>query len=276
MGGAPAPATHRLDELLERARARIERLSPDEAQAAASAGALVVDIRSDADREHAGVVPGSLHVPRTVLEWRLAPDSPWRNPHVGGLDRRIVVICDHGYSSSLAAATLVDLGYRRAGDVVGGFEAWQASGLPIAPADAPPRPAGARRDGRSRAADRVDADRSAPRSRRSPTAPLTLPGAGHTLAVMSEYDAKLVSFERRLRELELELADLRRTAPAGDRDGRAAAAAGLRPAADAGRVDGAAGRRSGRSSSRRRARSSRRPRASRSTSRACSARARSR
>jgi rhodanese-related sulfurtransferase len=121
-----------LDQLLEHARSRIQRLSPTEAHEAARAGALIVDIRSDTDREHSGVVPGSLHVPRTVLEWRLAPDSPWRNPHVGGLERRVVVLCDHGYSSSLAAATLVDLGYSSVGDVVGGFEAWQASGLPIA------------------------------------------------------------------------------------------------------------------------------------------------
>jgi rhodanese-related sulfurtransferase len=93
---------------------------------------LIVDIRGDADREHTGVVPGSLHVPRTVLEWRLAPDSAWRSPYAGGLDRPVIVICDHGYSSSLAAATLRDLGFARAGDVVGGVEAWQAAGLPLA------------------------------------------------------------------------------------------------------------------------------------------------
>jgi rhodanese-related sulfurtransferase len=122
-----------LDELVERARSRIERLSPAEAFAAAKDGALIVDIRSDDDREHAGVVPGSLHVPRTVLEWRLAPDSPWANPHVGGPDRHVVVLCDHGFSSILAAATLVDLGYARAGDVVGGFDAWLAKRLPVAP-----------------------------------------------------------------------------------------------------------------------------------------------
>jgi rhodanese-related sulfurtransferase len=128
----PADVRLTLDELLEQARARIDRLSPAEALAAAEDGALIVDIRADADRERAGVVPGSLHVPRTVLEWRLAPESPWRNPHVGGLDRRIVVLCDHGCSSSLAAATLVDLGFARPGDVVGGFEAWRDDGLPVA------------------------------------------------------------------------------------------------------------------------------------------------
>ena len=121
-----------LYELLEIARRKIERLSPNEAFAASQDGALIVDIRSDADRDHAGVVPGSVHIPRTVLEWRLAPESAWRNPHVGGLDRQIVVLCNHGYSSSLAAATLVDLGFARAGDVVGGFEAWQEMELPVA------------------------------------------------------------------------------------------------------------------------------------------------
>ena len=130
-------ARRTLDELLAEARARIERVTPAEAWAAARDGALIVDIRSDTARE-AGVVPGSLHLPRTVLEWRVDPDSPWRNEHVGGLDRRVLVLCDHGHSSSLAAATLVDLGFERAGDVVGGFEAWAAAGLPVARPRAPP------------------------------------------------------------------------------------------------------------------------------------------
>ena len=71
-----------------------------------------------------------VHIPRTVLEWRLDPESPWRNPHVGSLDQQIVLICDHGCSSILAAATLVELGFARAGDVVGGFAAWRDAGLP--------------------------------------------------------------------------------------------------------------------------------------------------
>jgi rhodanese-related sulfurtransferase len=125
-----------LEGLLARAEARIERLSPAEAAAALEHGALLVDIRSDGGRERDGVVPGALHVPRTVLEWRLAPDSAWRSPHVGGLDRRVVVLCDHGCSSVLAAAALVDLGYERAGDVVGGFAAWRDAGLPVAPTPA--------------------------------------------------------------------------------------------------------------------------------------------
>ena len=123
-----------LEELLEDARARIERLQPAEALAASEQGALVIDIRSDSERERDGIVPGSLHVPRTVLEWRLDPESAWRNPHVGGFEQRIVLLCDHGFSSVLAAATLVDLGFTRAADVVGGFAAWREAGLPVAPA----------------------------------------------------------------------------------------------------------------------------------------------
>ena len=120
-----------IEELLEDARARIERLEPREAWAAVEAGAVLVDTRGDRERERDGVVPGSLHVPRTVLEWRLDPESSWRSPHAPGLGERVLVLCDHGYSSSLAAATLVELGFERAGDVVGGFEAWCAAGLPV-------------------------------------------------------------------------------------------------------------------------------------------------
>jgi len=122
-----------LDELVAAASLRIERLSPHDALAARDRGALIVDIRSHESRERHGVVPGSLHLPRTVLEWRVDPDSSWRNPHVGGLDSSIVVICDHGYSSVLAASALVDLGFEQAADVVGGFEAWRAAGLPVVP-----------------------------------------------------------------------------------------------------------------------------------------------
>jgi rhodanese-related sulfurtransferase len=122
-----------LDQLLDAARARIRRYDPAEATAAVDAGALLIDIRSDFDRERDGIVPGSLHIPRTVLEWRLEPSSHWRNPHVGNLDRQIILICDHGCSSILAAAVLVELGFTHAGDVIGGFEAWDRAGLPVAP-----------------------------------------------------------------------------------------------------------------------------------------------
>jgi rhodanese-related sulfurtransferase len=97
----------------------------------------LIDIRSDTSRERDGIVPGSLHVPRTVLEWRVEPDGAWRNPHVRGLDHHLVLICDDGCSSVLAAATLVELGFTRAGDVVGGFAAWRESWLPVVSAQEP-------------------------------------------------------------------------------------------------------------------------------------------
>jgi rhodanese-related sulfurtransferase len=125
-----------LQDLLEEARGRIERLEPAEALAAVEGGACLIDIRSERARSRDGIVPGAVHIPRTVLEWRLDPDSATRSPHVGGLDARVLVLCDHGYSSVLAAATLVDLGFSRAGDVVGGFEAWREAGLPVVPAPA--------------------------------------------------------------------------------------------------------------------------------------------
>jgi rhodanese-related sulfurtransferase len=123
-----------LEQLLAQAGARIERLEPHEALNAVDRGALLIDIRSSGDRERDGVVPGSLHIPRTVLEWRLDPEGEWRNPRIGGLDRQIVLICDHGCSSILAAATLVELGFSHSGDAIGGFAAWRAAGLPTAQA----------------------------------------------------------------------------------------------------------------------------------------------
>ena len=122
-----------LDRLLQTAAAQITRLEAPAALSAALADAVILDIRSQDARQLRGVIPGSLHIPRTVLEWRIAMDSPWRNPHLGGLDQRLILICDHGYSSILAASNLVQLGFDRAGDVVGGFEAWEAHDLPIAP-----------------------------------------------------------------------------------------------------------------------------------------------
>ncbi len=130
----PAPERLTLDEMLEHARARIRRLEPRSAHEAAGNGALIIDIRSANDRDRDGVIPGSLHIPRTVLEWRLAPDSPWRSPYVPDLDQEILLLCDHGYSSSLAAATLKDLGFANAGDVAGGFAAWREAELPTAQA----------------------------------------------------------------------------------------------------------------------------------------------
>ena len=123
-----------LDELLERSRARLQRLSPAQAFDAMAAGAVLIDIRSAEQRERDGLVPRAIAIPRNVLEWRCAPSSAWRDPRVGSADRVVIVMCDEGYQSSLAAATLQELGLPRATDVVGGFQAWRARGLAIEPA----------------------------------------------------------------------------------------------------------------------------------------------
>ena len=125
-----------IDDLLRDARARLARLEPEEALAAQRAGALIVDTRSSVERARYGVIPGSLHIPRSVLEWRLDPDADpaFHNPHVRGLDQWLVLVCAHGFSTSLAAATLQELGFTRATDVVGGFAAWKDAGLPVRPA----------------------------------------------------------------------------------------------------------------------------------------------
>ena len=114
-----------IDRLFEDAGRRIRRYLPAEAFEAARHGALVVDIRSTDARRRDGVIPGAVHVPRTVLEWRVA-SVEWKNPALEGA--RLILVCDHGYSSVLAAATLVELGCE-CGDVIGGFEAWAAAGL---------------------------------------------------------------------------------------------------------------------------------------------------
>jgi rhodanese-related sulfurtransferase len=125
-----------IDDLLDEARRSLVRLEPAEAAEAALAGALLVDVRSADERRLHGVVPGSLHLPLSVLPWRCDPDSAHRNPAVPGLDGRLVLFCADGYSSSLAAAALQRIGFARATDMVGGFTAWRAAGLPTVPARA--------------------------------------------------------------------------------------------------------------------------------------------
>ncbi len=103
-------------------------------------GVLLIDIRSDSQRAIDGVIPGSHHVPRNVLEWRLDPTCPHRDPEVGRHDARIALICDEGYQSSLAAATVGRFGLAEATDVIGGFRAWRAAGLAVKPAfTSPPK-----------------------------------------------------------------------------------------------------------------------------------------
>ncbi|MEU6405713.1 rhodanese-like domain-containing protein [Streptomyces sp. NPDC046985] len=130
-GAEPEPLG--IDELLERVRADYERVEPRTAHAAAQAGeALLVDIRYAALREQDGLIPGALVIERNELEWRLDPRGSHRLPEATGHDLRVVVICNEGYASSLAAASLHQLGLHRATDLVGGFQAWRAAGLPVA------------------------------------------------------------------------------------------------------------------------------------------------
>ncbi|MFD4864408.1 rhodanese-like domain-containing protein [Streptomyces sp. NPDC058412] len=122
-----------IDELLERVRAGYTRIGPEEAYAASRAGALLVDIRYQALRERDGLIPGALVVERNELEWRLDPRGSHRAPEATGHDLQVVVICNEGYASSLAAASLHTLGLHRATDLTGGFQAWKSAGLPVTP-----------------------------------------------------------------------------------------------------------------------------------------------
>jgi rhodanese-related sulfurtransferase len=122
----------KVDDLLAEARADIERLEPAQAQQLLQLGALLIDIRPEHQRRTHGVVPGALIIERNVFEWRLDPTSEFRVPQADGHDRCVLVLCQEGYASSLAAASLRALGYTRTGDVIGGFDAWQAAGLPVA------------------------------------------------------------------------------------------------------------------------------------------------
>jgi rhodanese-related sulfurtransferase len=119
-----------VDELLEDARAQLDRLLPCDAAAAIGSGALLIDIRSETQRSRDGDLPQATVVARNVLEWRLDPASPDRDPVLARRDVALIVICDEGYQSSLAAATLKRFGLH-ATDVVGGFQGWKAEGLAV-------------------------------------------------------------------------------------------------------------------------------------------------
>jgi rhodanese-related sulfurtransferase len=120
-----------LDELIDRARRDLVRLEPEQAAAELAGGALLVDIRPADQRLAGGDILGATVIDRNVLEWRLAPNSEWRIDAIDGADTRVIVLCNEGYSSSLAAATLQELGLVNATDVIGGFQAWKAAGLPV-------------------------------------------------------------------------------------------------------------------------------------------------
>jgi rhodanese-related sulfurtransferase len=119
-----------IDEILDAARARLVRVTPQQAHAQATAGAVLIDIRPAAQRALEGQLPGAIVVERNVLEWRLDPRSAYRLP-IASYSLRVVVFCSEGYTSSLAAASLLDLGIAGATDLDGGFMAWKAAGLPV-------------------------------------------------------------------------------------------------------------------------------------------------
>jgi rhodanese-related sulfurtransferase len=138
IGSAEAGTTGRgrgktIDELLAAARAVLpHRPGPAEALRAQADGAVLVDMRGD-DQRRDGLIPGALVVPRNSLEWRCDPASGWRHPAIDRWDLRIILVCQEGYQSSLAAATLQQLGLLHATDLDGGFLAWAAAGLPVLP-----------------------------------------------------------------------------------------------------------------------------------------------
>jgi rhodanese-related sulfurtransferase len=116
---------------LDKARRRLKRVTPAQAAAEHASGALLLDTRPVEQRHRDGEIPGAIVVDRNVLEWRLDPTSPDRIPEAVDRTVRVIVICNEGFSSSLAAASLKDLGLVNATDVIGGFQAWKAAGLPV-------------------------------------------------------------------------------------------------------------------------------------------------
>jgi rhodanese-related sulfurtransferase len=127
---APPSGRRTIDQILAEARSRLRRVGPRQAARAVGEGALLVDIRPAAQRAAEGEIPGALIVERNVLEWRFDPASAARLPQAS-YDLQVIVVCSEGYTSSLAAAALQDLGVRHATDLDGGFCAWQAAGLPV-------------------------------------------------------------------------------------------------------------------------------------------------
>jgi len=120
-----------INERLASAQERIDRFPPAEAKAAAEKGAVIIDTRCAEDRGLSGRIPGAIAIPLSVLEWRCDPASDTADDRLTNFDRQIIIMCSDGYSSSLAALSLRDLGFHRAGDVIGGFAAWLSAGLPV-------------------------------------------------------------------------------------------------------------------------------------------------
>lgn len=127
------------EDMVTRARTQLERVAPEQAAELQSRGALIVDIRPYANRSEEGEIPGAVVVERIVLEWRLDPNGDHRLPGITS-DTPVVIMCNEGHASSLAAADGLRLGLRRVTDLVGGFRAWKAAGLPVVPGGSPAVP----------------------------------------------------------------------------------------------------------------------------------------
>ncbi len=125
------PGRYDVNQFLADARARIVRLSPLELQEAMASGVVVLDTRSGGDRIREGTIGGSLHVPLSLLLWRVDPAAEYADSRINDVDAPLVIVCNDGYSSSWAAATLLDIGFSNPMDLAGGFRAWSAAGLPV-------------------------------------------------------------------------------------------------------------------------------------------------
>jgi rhodanese-related sulfurtransferase len=140
MGPAIWAVPPTIDDLLAQARSGLHRVEPMWAFRAAGGGAILIDTRPEWQRRADGEIPGALVIERNHLEWRCDPACPGRVPEATGHDVSWIVCCDEGYSSSLAAASLQALGLGKATDLIGGFQAWRAAGLPVAAPGQPSRP----------------------------------------------------------------------------------------------------------------------------------------
>ena len=131
MGEVAASGRRTIEDLLRDARARLDRLSPRQSLAATQRDGLIVDIRSEVQRLEQGLVPDAWFVPRNVLEWRVDPACAHHDPRLVAVPGPLVLMCAQGFQSSLAAATLQEMGIHQATDMIGGFEAWAAAELPV-------------------------------------------------------------------------------------------------------------------------------------------------
>jgi rhodanese-related sulfurtransferase len=122
-----------INDVIAAARSRLQRLTPEQAVDRMHEGWTLVDVRASDLRARDGVIPGAVHAPLNVLEWRVDPASGAQEPALAGKEDRLILFCQEGYSSSLAAVRLHELGYRNTTDVIGGFTAWARAGLPVEP-----------------------------------------------------------------------------------------------------------------------------------------------